>query len=368
VFPGDALFLVFKASYSLELKRNIRIAISFLTHKALGSTVPLSFCHSWQNWAPLRTPNAAIRKGKPLKAKTAFLEKRVLNRRCDKQMHSRCKAPAVLTVGGGCSFTFLGLFLAFSSIAFAQTAQKSGAAKAADTPSSASPALSHDLSGIWMQYPRDNVPGALGMDAVNEKFRPPLTAWGQARFNAAFPLIGPRAVPGKENDPVLRCDPTGPPRLLTLPNPFEIIQIPGRVLMLFEEYHVWRTIWTDGRELPKDPDPSWLGYSVGRWDGDTFVVDTIGFNDKIWADPYGDPRSEKMHLTERYRRLNHDTLELAITIDDPKAYTKTWVSPPKLHKLESSWEFGEWFCVVEETKTYDDVVRKPAGDAPPMRK
>jgi hypothetical protein len=320
------------------------------------------------NWAPLRTPDAAIRKGKPLKAKTAFFEKWVFNHRCDNLTCSRCKALAVFPVAAGCSFTLFALFLALCSIAFAQTVEKSGAAKAADSPSTASPALSHDLSGIWMQYPRDNVPRALGMDAVNEKFRPPLTAWGQERFDAAYPLIGPRAVPGRENDPVLRCDPTGPPRLLTLPNPFEIVQIPGRVLMLFEEYHVWRTIWTDGRELPKDPDPSWLGYSVGRWDGDTFVVETIGFNDKIWADPYGDPRSEKMHLTERYRRLNHDTLEMAITIDDPKAYTKTWISPPKLHKLESSWEFGEWFCVLDETKTYDDVVRKPAGGAPPLRK
>ena len=222
------------------------------------------------------------------------------------------------------SIAVLVAVLAFSPTVFPQTTEQSETTKTL----AGTPALSHDLSGVWMQYPRDNVPGALGMDAVNEKFRPPLTEWGQARFDAASPLIGPRAVPGKENDPVLRCDPTGPPRLLTLPNPFEIVQIPGRVLMFFEEYHIWRTIWTDGRALPKEPDPTWLGYSVGKWEGDTFVVDTIGFNDKIWADPYGDPRSEQMHLTERYRRLDHATLELTITIDDPKAYTKVWVSPP----------------------------------------
>lgn len=256
------------------------------------------------------------------------------------------------------------LLIAFSPVAFAQGSEAPSPSKA----TAGGTTLSHDLSGIWMQYPRDNVPGTLGMDAVNEKFRPPLTAWGQARFDAASPLIGPRAVPGKENDPVLRCDPTGPPRLLTLPNPFEIIQIPGRVLMLFEEYHIWRTIWTDGRSLPKDPDPSWLGYSVGRWQGDTFVVETAGFNDRIWADPYGDPRSEQMHLTERYRRLNHDTLEMAITIDDPKSYTKVWVSPPKLHKLEPTWEFGEWFCIADESEGYDQSVRKPAGGDSPSQK
>jgi hypothetical protein len=262
------------------------------------------------------------------------------------------------------SIAFLVAALVFSVNGFAQTGEPTSSTKSP----AVSPTLSHDLSGIWMQYPRDNVPGTLGMDAVNEKYRPPLTAWGQAKFDAASPLIGPRAVPGKENDPVLRCDPTGPPRLLTLPNPFEIIQIPGRVFMLFEEYHVWRTIWTDGRPLPKDPDPSWLGQSVGKWEGDTFVVDTIGFNDKIWADPYGDPRSEQMHLTERYRRLNHDTLEMTITIDDPKAYTKVWASPPKLHKLEPTWEFGEWFCIVDESEDYDKSVRKPAGNTSPSQK
>ncbi len=78
----------------------------------------------------------------------------------------------------------------------------------------------------------------------------------------------------------------------------------------------------------------------------------------------GDPRSEQMHVTERYRRLNHDTLDLQITMDNPKAYTKPWFNPPKLHKLEPGWEIGEWFCVVDENNTYDRVVRKPAGIAP----
>ncbi len=212
-----------------------------------------------------------------------------------------------------------------------------------------------------MQYPDGPAPGVPGMNAIDERFRPPFTPWGQARFDAARPMQGPTAVPGQENAPTLRCDPDGPPRILNLPNPFEIIQIPGRVLMFFELGHVWRTIWTDGRALPKDPDPTWLGYSVGKWEGDTFVVDTIGFNDKLWVDVYGSPRSDQMHLTERYRRLNHDTLEMQITMDDPKAYTKIWVNPPKLHKLEPTWEIAEWFCVIEEENAYSDVVRKPAG-------
>jgi hypothetical protein len=258
----------------------------------------------------------------------------------------------------------LGAALSLASLTFAQTGKESEAAK---TQGAAEP-LSHDLSGVWMQYPQGDVPGTPGMNTVNQRFRPPLTLWGQARLDAARPLVGPKAIPGEENSPSLKCDPDGPPKVLNHPNPFEIVQIPGRMFMFFEEQHIWRTIWADGRPLPKDPDPSYLGYAVGKWEGDTFVVDTIGFNDKDWADAYGNPRSEQTHLTERYRRLNRDTLELQVTIDDPKSYTKPWVSPPKLHKLEPGWELAEWFCVVDEDKAYDQVVRKPAGVAPAPNK
>ena len=230
----------------------------------------------------------------------------------------------------------------------------------------ASPAkgLSHGLSGVWMQYDDGTAPGFARMNGVDDRTRPPLTPWGQEKFDAAKPLMGPRAVGGQEDSAALHCDPSGPPQLLILPNPWEIVQMKGRTFMFFEEYHIWRTIWTDGRPLPKDADPSWLGYSVGRWEGDTFVVDTVGFNDKVWADLSGNPRSEQAHLIERYRRLNHDTLEQQITIDDPKSYTKPWVSPPKLHKLEPKWEIAEWFCAASELSTYDKDVRKPSGGQP----
>ncbi len=258
-----------------------------------------------------------------------------------------------LPVRLACSLSLLGVALFFSPVGFAQT-------KTQDTASS----LSHDLSGVWMQHRDGDVPGTPGMNGVNEHFRPPLTPWGQEKFNSAQALQGAKAVAGKEDNSALRCEPSGPPQVLILPNPWEIVQIPGRVFMFFEEQHIWRTIWTDGRALPKDPDPSWLGYSVGHWEGDTFVVETIGFNDKEWVDLYGNPRTPTTHLTERYRRLNHETLEQQIIIDDPKVFTKPWVSPPKLHKLEPGWEIAEWFCVLDENKDYDQVVRKPAGVAP----
>jgi hypothetical protein len=215
-----------------------------------------------------------------------------------------------------------------------------------------------------MQFPDKKVNGVPIIGGIDEASRPPLTPWGQGKFDATVPFMGPRIQPGKENNPSLRCVPEAVPKSLILPNPFEIVQIPGRVFMFFEEFHLWRTIWTDGRPLPKDPDPSYLGYSVGKWESDTFVVDTIGFNDIPWVDSYGNPRSEQMHLTERYRRLNRDTLEMQIIMDDPKAYTKTWISPPRLFKFEPGWELGEFFCVVDEDSAYDEVVRKPAGVAP----
>jgi len=262
------------------------------------------------------------------------------------------------------SLAFVGVALAFSPMGFAQAnAQADKPSQTATSQDAAAP-LSHDLSGVWMQYRDGDVPGTPGMNGVNEHFRPPLTSWGQARFDSAKPLSGNKAVAGKEDNSVLRCEPSGPPQILILPNPWEIVLIPGRVLMFFEQQHIWRTVWTDGRPLPKDPDPSWLGYSVGHWEGDTFVVETIGFNDKEWVDLYGNPRTSTTHLTERYRRLNRDTLEQHIIIEDPKVYAKPLVSPPKLHKLEPGWEIAEWFCVLDENKYYDQVVREPAGVAP----
>ena len=247
--------------------------------------------------------------------------------------------------------------LAFLPATFAQTGNSPEKSKSAGAAPASTAALSHDLSGVWMPY-------SIHMDGIDENLRPPLTPWGQDRFDASAPLVGPRAVAGKENNPALHCEPEAVPKSLVLPNPFEIVQASGRMFMFFEQYHLWRTIWADGRPLPKDPDPSFLGYSVGKWEGDTFVVDTIGMNDKPWVDSYGNPRSEQMHLTERYRRLDHDTLEMQIIMDDPKAYTKPWVNPPQRFKLEPNWEIAEFFCIVDEENVYGDSVRKPAGVAP----
>ena len=240
--------------------------------------------------------------------------------------------------------------LFFSMLAFAQTGQQPARGKGPDP---------HNLSGVWIGK-------SDGKSAVDTRLRPPMTPWAQARFDAAVPTLGPRDVPGKENDPILHCNPDGIPKLLGVPQPFEIIQIPGRMLMFFEHNRHWRTIWTDGRKLPDDPDPTWMGNSVGRWEGDTLVVESNGFNDIPWLDFYGDPHSDAMHLTERYRRVDRNTLEIAVTINDPKAYTKVWVNPPKGYNLKS-WEIGEHYCVIEEEAAYENKIRLPAGGLPPSQ-
>jgi len=281
-----------------------------------------------------------------MKRRTAFPEEQFLNHCSNGCCTLQWKDFRIQLTG---SVVALGAMLAFTTAMFAQTNNPSGVTQTPAAAPAASPVLSHDMSGVWMPY-------SINMDGIDEKLRPPLTPWGQARFDASAPLVGPRAVAGKENNPALNCEPEAVPKSLILPNPFEIIQIPGRMFMFFEQYHLWRTVWADGRPLPKDPDPTYLGYSVGKWEGDTFVVDTVGMNDKPWIDSYGNPRSEQMHLTERYRRLDHDTLEMQIIMEDPKAYTKPWVNPPQRFKLEPAWEIAEFFCIVDEEDSYGDAV------------
>jgi hypothetical protein len=153
----------------------------------------------------------------------------------------------------------------------------------------------------------------------------------------------------------------GLPRVMQL-RPMEIIQIPGRMLQIFEWTRTFREIWADGRPLPVEPDPKWLGWSVGAWEGDTFVVKTTGFDERAWLDNFGYPHSEGMILEERYRRVRPDVLELQMTITDPKAYTKTWVGGKKgLERQPKDFKMREEFCVPSEEEEFNKGVRDPAG-------
>lgn len=240
--------------------------------------------------------------------------------------------------------------LAFPNVARPQTAQQQPAS---------SPASKHDLTGVWQ------LQGIGGAESfAPEADMPPMTPWAKARFDAAKPGYGSRAAPGG-NDPILQCDPIGFPRIMFMPTPLEFVQASGRLLQFWEREHEWRSIWTDGRKLPDDPDPSWFGYAIGHWENDTFVVESTGFNDKTWLGPAGYPHSDALRVTERYRRADHDTLLYSITVTDPKAYTKPVASPQRIFKLRPGAEIEELPCVWSEENEFTQRIREPAAHKPP---
>ena len=200
-----------------------------------------------------------------------------------------------------------------------------------------------------------------------------MTPWGRARYEAAKPSYGPRAVEAS-TDPVnpttgtdAGCFPPGVPRIYIQPFPFEIIQIPGRVIELFEFDHHLRQIWTDGRQHPKDLDPTWMGDSIGRWEGDTLVVDTVGFNDKTWVDRGGLPHSDQLHVIERIRRPSHDVLEVHFTIEDPKTYVKPWLGQ-RIYQLRPNWNIKEFICLDNIDYNNEFIKVQEAGAPKPPAK
>jgi hypothetical protein len=190
-----------------------------------------------------------------------------------------------------------------------------------------------DFSGVWM--------GRQSAITFSAK-EPPLQPWALAEFNSVKPGYGPRATPHSE-DPILSCAPPGVPRIMLIPFPMQIIQIPGEVVMIFEYDHFVRQIFTDRHEHLKGIAPTWMGDSIGHWDGDALVVDTTGFNDKTWLDQVGHPHTDALHLIERIHRPDHDTLVDDVTIDDPKAYTKPWTGQ-QIFKLRPAWHLLEYVC------------------------
>jgi hypothetical protein len=222
-----------------------------------------------------------------------------------------------------------------------------GGKPATDKAAAPAPAPVHDLSGVWMmRNPPGSNRGYTNYTYTDPKTDPPsMTAWGEEKFKEAKDSNGGAYTLDQTNDPVLtRCYPPGTPRVYFHPYPFEFVQGAKFMLMVFEYDHTMRRIYTDGRPLPSDPDASWMGYSVGHWDGNTtFVVDTVGFNEKTWLDRLGHAHSEQLHVTERFRRVDRDHLQLDITMVDPKALAKPWTST-FYYENRPDWELGEISC------------------------
>jgi len=215
-----------------------------------------------------------------------------------------------------------------------------------------------DLSGLWQteSAPRDVaarlLPGGNGDDSaapsqyflnVLEDFKPdetPLQPGAAAAFRQ-------RSQNFTKNSPISHCLPTGIPLVEYAPSPYKIVQTPGMMVMIYERDTTFRQVYTDGRKLPVDPQPAWMGYSAGKWDGDVLVVDTVGLNDRSWLDARGHTHSDALHLTERFHRLDFGHMEEQITIDDPKTFTKPFTIKLKQHLLADT-DLLESFCVENE--------------------
>ncbi len=218
-----------------------------------------------------------------------------------------------------------------------------------------------DFSGVWEGHMPPSARKYAGYSFTG--IIPEMTPWGKAQYEMTKPSWGPRAVvdstdlvnPTTGNE--IGCFPTGVPRIYVHPFPMEILQVPGRVVELFEFNHFVRQIYTNGpHEHSKDLDPTWMGDSVGWWEGDTLVIDSVGFNEKTWLDRAGLPHSDQLHVIEHITRPKFDTLVVHITIDDPKTYTKTW-DGERIYILEPDWKLTEMIC--EDNITFNDL--KKAG-------
>jgi len=221
----------------------------------------------------------------------------------------------------------------------------------------------HNITGVW-----SGTPQALDDNGSNfdMKTLPPFTPYGQKAYEATFS----DSPEWSSKDPMNICDPLGYPRSFAYNYGIEFVTLPGRTLEFFEWGHYWRDIWTDGRKLPSNPPiPRFYGYAVGHWDGDTFVVDSNGYDDRSWivADnrrqnaekrAAGLPHSDAMTIREEYKRLNYGVLQLKITITDPKVYTAPW-STTDVIALSPDSEIAEHLCVTSDSISYDEQNTKP---------
>ena len=190
-----------------------------------------------------------------------------------------------------------------------------------------------DLSGIWEvdnKYVRDL---AADLKIENVPFQP----WAKALFDER------KDGAHSWEDNAAHCLPPGTPRINAAPFPWKLVQTPAYIVIVYENFNFWRQIFLDGREMAEDAPPSWFGYSTGKWEGDTLVVDTKGFNGKAWIDQLGKPATAALHVIERFRRKNFGHMDIQVTIDDPKAYTRPWtITEPA--KLSSAVELMEFIC------------------------
>ncbi len=262
-------------------------------------------------------------------------------------MSDRSNRPMILAAG-----VVFALVLGFLPALRAQGRGQRGT----PSPTANLPFDAHDLTGIW------RFGGPLAPPNV-----PPMTPAGKAKFDANIPGLGGPEGKNKPlgNDPMMFCDPLGYPRVLTFgAYPMEMVQLPGRLIQFFDFFYTHRTIWMDGRKLPDDPEPTWYGYAIGHWDGDTLVVESNGYNGRAWFANGGYPYSEDAKLVERYKRADHDTITVTMTLTDPATYTKPWEIGAATLRWSPKEVMREDVCAPSDEKKYLEEIREPAGHKP----
>jgi hypothetical protein len=226
-----------------------------------------------------------------------------------------------------------------------------------------------DLAGAWVRGgPLQSISNSdVGAELRGKEPDVPYQPWALKRMLSEVPPTGPFAEPHRTTDPwTIYCEPNGPVRVYAHPGRTEFVQLPDRVLMLHEIMQQFRIVRLNSTHPPiEDLDPSWWGDSIGWYEnGDTLVIDTIGTNGRAWLSQQGHPSTEKLHLIERYRRVDAKTLDFDVTVDDPGAYTKPFSSRRSLRLSTVPFMQSPWNCSVRDNMTFIDRLLKDAATPP----
>jgi hypothetical protein len=236
-------------------------------------------------------------------------------------------------------------------------------------PAGLKPSAVPDLAGAWVRGgPLQSISNSdVGAELRGKEPDVPYQPWALKRMLSEVPPTGPFAEPHRTTDPwTIYCEPNGPVRVYAHPGRTEFVQLPDRVLMLHEIMQQFRIVRLNSTHPPlEDLDPSWWGDSIGWYEnGDTLVIDTIGTNGRAWLSQQGHPSTEKLHLIERYRRVDAKTLDFDVTVDDPGAYTKPFSSRRSLRLSTVPFMQSPWNCSVRDNMTFIDRLLKDAATPP----
>ncbi len=238
----------------------------------------------------------------------------------------------------------LALFALAVAIPSGAIAQFGTGSPAEVTEQAGGPAPPRDLTGVWARIRPE---GAFFSNATWTEAPPELTAYGQELYSQSRNSNAGDYALSETNDPVLtRCYPPGTPRVYFHPYPFEIVYTEREMVMLYEYDHIVRRIYIDGRDHPEDPVALWQGHSIGQWrDDNTFVIDTVAIDERTWMDRAGFQHSDEFHVTEVFHRVDRRTLQIDITMEDPKVLAKPWVAETLYYRLApQNWELSEISC------------------------